>query len=406
MNPTRRHWNGTVQAALGAALLTLAISAGDPVSAAAQETTFTFGGYVKFDAIASDFHNGTVDNTSVLRDIHFPGAIPVGGTNETFGTLDYHAKESRFNLGTRTALSNGKSVRSYFELDFLLAGQGDERVSNSYNPRLRHAFFEYDAWLLGQTWSTFMVLDIVEDLDFAGTAEGMVFVRQPQVRFTKGGFQAAIETSETTLTPWQAAGRQDSGNALSPDFVVRYNHSDDWGHVSAAGILRRLNHEFEDTDDVIHNETATGVGVTLGGLVNLGARDDVRFQATAGTGLGRYLALNFINGAQILADEALEPVPSFNGFVGVRHLWHEQWRSNANYSFFEADNSPSTSDSGVNESAWSASINVIYSPVPTLDFGVEFMHAERELRDGTSGSFERFQFSGKYAFSFSSESGG
>ena len=76
----------------------------------AQETTFTFGGYVKFDAIASDFDNGTVDNTSVLRDIHFPGAIPVGGSNETFGTLDYHAKESRFNLGTRTTLENGKTT--------------------------------------------------------------------------------------------------------------------------------------------------------------------------------------------------------------------------------------------------------------------------------------------------------
>ena len=163
-----------------------------------------------------------------------------------------------------------------------LGAQGDERVSNSYNPRLRHAFFEYDAWLLGQTWSTFMILDIVEDLDFGGTAEGMVFVRQPQVRFTKGGFQAAIETSETTLTPWQAAGRQDSGNALSPDFVVRYNHGGDWGHVSASGLLRRLNHEFDDGTGTIENETATGIGLTVGGMVNFAERDDVRFQATAG----------------------------------------------------------------------------------------------------------------------------
>ena len=372
----------------------------------AAQTTYTFGGYVKFDALATNFNDGTVDNTSVLRDIHFPGAIPVGGSNETFATLDYHAKESRFNLGTSTVLSNGKSIRAFFEVDFLLAGQGDERVSNSFNPRLRQAFFEYDEWLLGQTWSTFMILDIVEDLDFGGTAEGFVFVRQPQVRFTRGGFQVAVETSETTLTPWEESGRQDSGNAVVPDIVARYNLDGDWGHVSAAGILRRLNHEFEDGAGVIVNETETGFGLTVGGLVNFLERDDIRFQATAGNGLGRYLALNFLNGAQILVDETLEPVGSISGFVGVRHWWTEQWRSNANVSFLQADNDPALSIGGVNDSAWSASINLIYSPVPGLDFGMEFMHAVRELQDGTSGSFERLQFSGKYAFSFAAEGGG
>lgn len=392
----------------GATALAFALAFGTPMLGAplgAQETTFTFGGYVKFDAIASDFHDGTVDNTSVLRDIHFPGAIPVGGDNETFGTLDYHAKESRFNLGTRTMLENGKSVRAFFEVDFLMAGQGDERVSNSYNPRLRHAFFEYDKWLLGQTWSSFMILDIVEDLDFAGTAEGMVFVRQPQMRFTTGGLQFSVETSETTLTPWQEAGRMDSGNALSPDLVARYNHGADWGHVSAAALLRRLNHEFEDGTGVIENEATTGVGVTVGGMINLAERDDVRFQATAGTGLGRYLALNFINGAQILDDERLEAIPSFNGYLGVRHWWHDKWRSNANYSFFEADNSPSISDGAVNKSAWSASVNVIYSPAPGLDFGIEYMHAERKLQDDSAGAMDRVQFSGRYAFSFSAQNG-
>jgi hypothetical protein len=388
------------QAAAVAAVLLLTPRGG------AAQTTFTFGGYVKFDALATNFNDGTVDNTSVLRDIHFPGAIPVGGSNETFATLDYHAKESRFNLGTSTVLSNGKSIRAFFEVDFLLAGQGDERVSNSFNPRLRQAFFEYDEWLLGQTWSTFMILDIVEDLDFGGTAEGFVFVRQPQVRFTRGGFQVAVETSETTLTPWEESGRQDSGNAVVPDIVARYNLDGDWGHVSAAGILRRLNHEFEDGAGVIVNETETGFGLTVGGLVNFLERDDIRFQATAGNGLGRYLALNFLNGAQILEDETLEPVGSISGFVGVRHWWTEQWRSNANVSFLQADNDPALSIGGVNDSAWSASINLIYSPVPGLDFGMEFMHAVRELQDGTSGSFERLQFSGKYAFSFAAEGGG
>ena len=59
----------------------------------------------------------------------------------------------------------------------------------------------------------------------------------------------------------------------------------------------------------------------------------------------------------------------------------------------------------MNKSAWSASVNVIYSPVPGIDFGIEYMHAQRKLQDDTRGSMDRFQFSGKYAFSFSSDSG-
>jgi len=119
-----------------AVLAVAAVLLGGPVGISAQ-TTFTFGGFVKFDAISSRFNDGSVPNTSSLRDFHLPSAIPVGGDSDVFAALDFHAKESRFNLGTLTQLSNGKTVRALFEMDFLLAGQGDERVSNSYNPRLR-----------------------------------------------------------------------------------------------------------------------------------------------------------------------------------------------------------------------------------------------------------------------------
>jgi len=121
------------------------------------QTTFTFGGYVKMDAMTSNFHNGPVPLDNALRDFHFPGAIPVGSESDVFATNDYHAKESRFNLETRTTVGE-KALRAFVEMDFLLAGQDDERVSNSFNPRLRHFFFVYDEWTFGQTWTTFQIL--------------------------------------------------------------------------------------------------------------------------------------------------------------------------------------------------------------------------------------------------------
>jgi len=164
------------------------------------QTTFKFGGFVKLDMMNTNFHNGPVAVGSPLRDFHFPAAIPVGGTNNIFSSIDYHAKESRFNFGTETKIGD-HVLKAFVEMDFLLAGQGDERVSNSFNPRMRHFYFTYSNWLFGQTWTTFQILDLPEDLDFAGAADGIIFNRQPLIRYTMGDWQFAVENAETTLDP-------------------------------------------------------------------------------------------------------------------------------------------------------------------------------------------------------------
>jgi hypothetical protein len=370
-------------------------------SAPAQgQTTFTFGGYVKMDAMSSKFHDGPVPTTSALRDIHLPGAIPVGGDSDVFLTNDYHAKQSRFNLGTST-VAGGKQLRAFVEMDFLLAGQGDERVSNSYNPRLRHFYFAYGGWLFGQTWTTFQILDLPEDLDFAGAADGIVFNRQPQVRFTTGPWQFAIENSKTTLTPYGGGDRIDSPSAFSPDAVVRYNANGAWGNLSIAGILRQLSHEYEE-GDVTRNDRAFGFGVTAGGKISVGSRDDVRFQATAGKGLGRYTALNFANGGVVDENNSVTGIESYLGFVSYRHFWSPKVRSNVNVSGILVNNDAALTGEDANRSAYSASVNVLYSPIPVLTFGVELMRGVRELESGSKGTFDRFQFSAKYAFGWSS----
>ena len=52
----------------------------------------------------------------------------------------------------------------------------------------------------------------------------------------------------------------------------------------------------------------------------------------------------------------------------------------------------------VTKNATSYHINAIYSPVPKLDFGLEFMYADREVESGNDGDLTRLQFSAKYAF--------
>ena len=115
------------------------------------EFTFTYGGYVKLDAMYSDYSDGNPADGSIGRDFYVPSTTPVNGDSDD-GVFDMHAKQTRFYLGTKGNY-DGHELGGRIEMDFLLSPGGNERVSNSYNPRLRHAFITYDKWLFGQTLS-------------------------------------------------------------------------------------------------------------------------------------------------------------------------------------------------------------------------------------------------------------
>ncbi|MGI9286749.1 MAG: DcaP family trimeric outer membrane transporter [Pseudomonadales bacterium] len=356
-------------------------------------TTVTFGGYVKTDAIYSDYSDGDLAAGSNGRDFYIPSTIPVGGEDED-PDLDMHAKESRFFLKTDTDIG-GSKLTSYFEMDFLLPPGGNERVSNSYNPRLRHAFIKYDGWLLGQTWSTFQdVGALAENLDFVGPAEGTVFERQPQIRYTQGPWQLALENPESTITPFGGGDRIVTDDNGLPDIVVRYTHTQDWGWLTAAALARQLSVEDSATNI---DDDETSFGISVSGKILFG-KDDLRFMVTGGTGLGRYVGLNVANGAVLDANGDLEAIDSLSGFVSYRHFWSEQWRSNLTLSTFSADNDDDLTGGGATKEAQSVHVNLLFSPNPKFTVGVEYMIATRENEAGDDGDLNRLQFSGKYAF--------
>ena len=362
----------------------------------AVETTFSFGGFVKLDAIATDYTDGDPDVGSALRDFHLPGSIPVGA--ESHGEdLDFHAKESRFNLGTIATTEDGKEIKAFIEMDFLLGDQGDERVSNSFNPRIRHFYFTYDKWLFGQTWTTFMIIVLPDDLDFVGAAEGTTFIRQPIIRYTRGPWQFALENPETTVSPYGGGSRIVTDDGVVPDVVGRYNFSGSWGDFSLAAVVRQLAYE----DGVAIDAETSGFGLSAGGKLKIGESDDLRVIVTLGSGLGRYIGLNFSNGAVIDANGDLEAIDSVGGFLAYLHHWNGRWRSSFNVSYLAIDNDTSLTGLGANASAASYSANIIYSPAAKIMFGLEYMHATRDLESGVDGAMDRVQFSAKYAFSFS-----
>jgi hypothetical protein len=354
--------------------------------------SYKFGGFIKLDSIYSDYSSGSYSGAG--RDFYIPGTIPVGdGSGESY--LDFHAKESRINFKSTHNLDNGAKMSTFFEMDFQLSGQGNERVSNSFSPRVRHAFVTYNKWLFGQTWMTFFnVGALPENLDFVGPAESTLFGRQPMIRYTSGNWQFAAENPETTITPYGGGGRIVADDNTVPDLVGRYNMKGDWGTFTAAGILRQLRY---DGNSAGMKDTETGWGISLSGKFTLG-RDDFRWMATTGSGLGRYIGLNTANAAVLDEFGNLNAIDSWGIFGSYRHFWNDKWRSNLTLGYLSVDNDVALTGTGVTKEASSIHVNMIYSPVPKMDFGLELMYADREVESGADGDLTRLQFSAKYAY--------
>ena len=100
-----------------------------------EKDTLTFGGYIKVDA-------RYVDGDVGYRDFWIGTGTPL---TEDASQFRVFANETRFN----TKYVHG-DVMGYVEMDFL-GGGGNEIISNSAHPRLRHAFVKYKNVLAGQT---------------------------------------------------------------------------------------------------------------------------------------------------------------------------------------------------------------------------------------------------------------
>lgn len=349
------------------------------------DTTFKLSGFIDVDAHATTLSDGEIASGSIARDFYIPSATPIGGEETTF--TDMTAQASRFALTAQKPVG-GESVTGYLELDFLGSAQGNELVSNSYSPRLRRAYIDYGNWRVGQEWSTFQNTSAIpESASFLILSDGMVFVRQTQVRYTQGNWQFSIENPNTTSLN---IGARDEN--LLPDVVGRYNLNGDFGNISFAGIVRQLRADLGETE-----EETFGYGLSVGGRLKAGSKDDVRFNLTAGEGLGRYIGLAASRATALDPDGELEAIPSYGGLVAWRHPFGETARFNVGYSGLFIDNPSYLGDEAVSavQSVYGA---VLWDVAPKVTTGFELLHGLRELESGADGSITRLTVSAKYAF--------
>jgi len=133
--------------------------------------------------------------------------------------LRFSAQQSRIALKASGDIDPFQHVKGYFETDFLGAGvTANSRESNSYNLRIRQAYFSYDNdnwhdhFSAGQMWSLLTqnrtgVLNGSENVPLTIDAQyvaGFNWARQPAIRFVQdwnnvAWFGVSVESSQTAF---------------------------------------------------------------------------------------------------------------------------------------------------------------------------------------------------------------
>ncbi|TKB51169.1 hypothetical protein FCL40_01020 [Ferrimonas sediminicola] len=292
-----------------------------------------------------------------LKSVH--GDIPYAGiwtgadtpAEQDTAKTQFSGQESRLRLALKEA-----RLSAVIEMDFANSAQGNAVVSNSYSPRLRHAYLAYRDVLAGQTWSTLVnSASFPETTNLGGPLVGEAMVRQAQLRYQGDHWQLALENPKSYGTRTNNEGNPvsiDDDSDWLPDLILRRDWRGDWGQLSLSGLARYL-----DPDGLAE----VGVGASASANLALG-QDRLQLQLHYGQ-LGRYVGTS---AAKDIANGQLET--SVAAMLAYRHRWVDSLRSTLFIGKIvtEVERVDRTH----------LGITLFASPEPYLDLGLELGHLQ------------------------------
>lgn len=329
------------------------------------------GGYVKADLI-HDFR--AIDS----QDFFDPATIPVGEPQRT--NTNFHARQSRLNLDTRWLSDNGDPLRIMVEGDFF----GED---NSF--RLRHAYGEYEGFIVGQTWTTLThraalpnTLDNVGDVASVGR-------RQAQMRYSRKFFDDRLTLAASIEDPRVLVDdvflQFGEPRTPFPDFIVRGRWVEEKYQLQLATVVRKVGFQLTGQEVMEFN----GGGLNATGLIHVTPRDRFYGGVLWGTGIGSYRDLPDvapIGGGQGTAIESLA------WYVGLTHSWNDRWQTNLTYSEGDVNNTALQPADSINRMQYLAT-NLIWQPTESLFIGSELLWGLRINNDGAQQDASRVMVS-------------
>src|SRR6195256_1976538 len=349
------------------------------------QTILKIGGYFKTDFIYDLKPAGNTDS-------FIPSSIPVPSI-VTVNNSTVSVRPTRLSLDFRVPSTKIGDVRFYLE--------GDLFGTNATTPRLRHAYAQAKNLLIGQTFSNFMDPDAFPDtLDFQGP-NGMVSVRNPQLRYgfalsPSTTFYVSVEKPSSDIA-FKTPQFSSQPNAPSPDGVIRLRQEFERGHFQVAGLFRSIAAFLPNgrTDSVF------GWGLNAATSVKTFGKDNAIFAVAAGHGISRYL--QDTSGLGIDAEPVsgvtphLQATPAVGVEAAYQHYWLTTLRSSAIYSYAAVNNTSLSALTTYNHGTYTG-VNLIWNPFGSLNVGAEYLYGWAMEQNGLKSNAPRIQFSAKYSF--------
>ena len=379
----------------------------EPLEIGGHQVRVGIAGAIQVDVIHDFNAVGLTPGGSVEREF-VTGNIPVGGpaadiTNRTgfspnqsyltgwaetdtpWGPFKVYADVNLFGSSTETEF---QIYKAYGEWGWLKAG------------------LDYTLWLNQAS--------IPDTLDF----EGPNII--PEVRFTQASLKIPLQLDAKKRELFFTIGVEDAPGEITlpakmssvttdqfPAVIGKLSYEPDWAQIELGGLYRRLRAEGPGYDQPVN-----GWGVILSGSIDTWKNDSVILGGLYGNALGAYIqdtsGLGLDAAPTSTANQNLKAIPAFGVWAAYQHWWAKSLRSTATYGLVRLDSDfdrqPQTADQGTYKQTQYASMNLIWSPWPPFDVGLEYMFGHRAVTNSTAvygsttGQNHRLQFTMRWNF--------
>jgi len=192
-----------------------------------------------------------------------------------------------------------------------------------------------------------------------------------------------------------------------PAVVGKFSYEPDWAHIELAGLYRRLKAE-----GVGYEQSIDGWGVAFSGSVDTWGKDSFVWGLEYGDALGAYIqdtsGLGLDAAPVSVTNSSLKAISAFGAWGGYQHWWNRSLRSSATYGFVRLNSDfdvlPSPAGTGTYKQTQYATMNLVWSPWPPFDVGLEYLYGHRTVTDATAvdgsttGHDHRLQFTMRWNF--------
>ena len=256
---------------------------------------------------------------------------------------------------------------------------------------------------------------IPDTLDFEGPNAA------PEVRFAQASLKIPLQPDSEKRELFFTVGVEDAQGDITlpsgvanvtsvdqfPSVIGKLSYEPDWTHMELGGLYRRLKAEGTGYDQCID-----GWGVTFSGNITTYGNDNFIWGLEYGDALASYMqdtaGLGLDAAPTSATNSNLKAIPAFGAWAAYQHWWAKSLRSTATYGLVRLDSDfdlwPQTAHQGTYKQTQYASMNLIWSPWPPFDVGLEYMFGHRTITDltaeygSTTGQNHRVQFTMRWNF--------